>query len=332
MARSSRIIVFSAIAAVMTGGLLLGCSKQELTDGTVVSVLFTSDVRGKIEGCGCKHSGGGITKRSSKIKTARTEDPTVVYCDAGNWLSGTTEADQSKGMLAVDAYNELATSVVNVSERELALGMDVYRKAKHDAKFDFVSANLRAGGSAVADPYVVKRVKEARVGFIGLCGTRDVMRFDSLKLPADATIEDPVTAARRSVAALIGKTDLIVILSTCGDAVDSAIAMALPDVSLIIGGRSFRENTDAPWVIGSTRIVRSARDGRSMGRMDMVFGPDRKIKMYNPTTIAMEISDPGDERMLSLVRRYIPSFVDNPTDGVRIAAGSAAAAGVKQPE
>ena len=63
----------------------------------------------------------------------------------------------------------------------------------------------------------------------------------------------------------------------------------------------------------------------------MVFGPDRKIKMYNPSTITMEITDPGDEAMLNVVRKFIPSFVDNPTDGVRIPGSGAAVASTQKP-
>ncbi|MBI5059866.1 hypothetical protein HZB60_08840 [candidate division KSB1 bacterium] len=332
MPHSSKIFAIPSLVAALMAVALLGCSKREITDGTVVSILYTSDVRGKVEGCGCKHNGGGITKRSAKIKLIRAEDASAVYCDAGNWATGTPAADSSKGMLSVATYNQMATSVVNVSERELAFGYDAFRSARKDSKFAYVSANLKVGGSAVADPYIVKEVKEARVAFIGLCGTRDVMRFDSLKLPADATVEDPLTAARRNVAALLDEVDLIILLSTCGDAVDSSLAAALPQIALIVGGRSYRPNSDAPWVVGNTRVVRAARDGRSMGRMDMVFGPDRKIKMYNPTTITMEVGDPSDDVMLAVVRKFIPKFIDNPTDGVRIEPADVSVASSKPSE
>ncbi|MDD5089027.1 MAG: hypothetical protein PHI18_09575, partial [bacterium] len=135
-----------------------------------------------------------------------------------------------------------------------------------------VSANIRYQGATIADSYIIRRVREARVAFVGLCGTKDVMRSDSLKLPSEVTIEEPIVAARRAVAELVGKTNVIVILSTCGDAADSALASAIPGIDLIVGGRSYRNNADAPWKVRGTRIVRTQRDGRTLGRMDMVFG------------------------------------------------------------
>jgi 2',3'-cyclic-nucleotide 2'-phosphodiesterase (5'-nucleotidase family) len=295
-----------------------GCTKREIADGTVVSVIYSSDVRGKLEGCGCKHNGGGITKRSAKIKAARAEDSSVLYCDAGNFLSGTAEVDSTRGKLSVEAYNYVGASVVNVSERELAFGLDVFREIKSASKFDYVSANVLVRGSAVAEPFVIKEIKDARVAFFGLCGTKNTMRFDSLKLPEGSEITDPVAATRKTMDALAGRAELIILLSTCGDATDSLLAQMFPEIQLIIGGRSFRPNSAEPWKIGETRVVRADRDGRTLGRMDMVFGPKKEIKMYNPATVSMETSDPSDPQMLELVRRFVPTFTDNPTEGVRI--------------
>jgi len=252
--------------------LLAGCSDKEVPEGTLVSILYSNDVRGKLEGCGCQHNGGGITRRSAALAAAREDDPSIVYCDAGNFLSGTPEVDSTQGLLMVEVYNHLRATVVNVSERELAYGIDAFREARRRADFSFVSANLRHRDASITDPYVIRRMREARVAFIGLCGTKSVMRYDSLKLPEGVTIEEPVVAARKAVSELAGKANLIVLLSTCGDDVDSALARSIPGIHLIIGGRSYRANTNAPWNVGGTRIVRAQRDGRALGRMDMVFG------------------------------------------------------------
>lgn len=319
-------LVANTLCVPLCGLMLLlacGCGKKEIPDGTLVSIVYSSDVRGKLEGCGCKHNGGGITKRGAKIKAARAEDATVLYCDAGNFLTGTAEVDSTQGMLSVEAYNQLGASVVNVSERELAFGLEAFKKAKAESKFEFVSANVKVDGSSVAAPYAIKVVKDARVAFIGLCGARSTMRYDSLKLPPKTEIGDPVAAIRSALDGIGTGADLIVLLSTCGDAVDSMLATAFPNIQLIIGGRSYRANCSEPWVLGETRIVRADRDGRTLGRMDMVFGSQNKLKMYNPAVINMETSDPSDSEMLALIRKRVPGFTDNPTEGVRILNASA---------
>lgn len=297
--------------------ILSGCSTK-VAEGTIVTILYSSETRGKIEGCGCKKNGGGITKRAAKIAEARSIDDKIVYCDAGNFLSGTPEVDNSNGTLAIEAHNYMGTSVVNVSERELALGIDTYYTARKAAQFKFVSANLRSNGKQIAEEFVIEDVKGARVAWIGLCGTKETMRIDSSKLPSGVTVDDPMSIARRLLPGMRDKADLIVVLSTCGDRVDSLLASEFPYVNAVIGGRSFRANEDSPWQIGETRVVRSQRDGRSIGRLDFVFGKEGKIDKVQAQRINMETSDQTDQGMLALIREKIPGFVDNPQDGVRI--------------
>ncbi|RQV96857.1 bifunctional metallophosphatase/5'-nucleotidase [bacterium] len=309
----SSLIVLSTIST-----LFVGCEKREVPEGTLLSVFYSSDVRGKLEGCGCKRNGGGITKRAAKLAAAHQEDPQIIYCDAGNFMTGQPYSESSEGMVMVKAYNHMGTNVVNVSERELALGYDAFKKAKANSDFDYVSANVKFNGSSVADDYVIKKFKDAKVAFVGLCGTKEIMRYDSTHLPAGIEIVDPMVAARNVLPSLANKADVVIVLSTCGDETDSLLADHFEFVNLIIGGRSFRANEDKPWIVGDTRIVRANRDGKTLGRMDLVFGPEGKIKTYSPSKVTMETSDPSDESMLALVRQYLPDFVDNPKDGVRI--------------
>ncbi len=311
-----------AFLLIVLMSLAAGCGKGTVDEGTVVSILYSTDTRAKLEGCGCKKNGGGITKRAAKIEAARAEDETVLYLDAGNFLTGTPEADSLKGAVTVAVYDQLGANVVNVSERELAAGLDAFKTARKNSKFKYVSANVRYDGNSVADDFEIIKVKGARVAIIGLCGTKDVMRFDSLKGGSAMTVDDPLAIAKKVIPPLDEKSDIIVVLSTCGDAADSLLAKELQMIDLIIGGRSYRPNSDAPWVVGNTRILRAERDGKTMGRMDLVFGPERKIKTFSPSTIHMETSDPTSEKMLAVVRKFIPTFTDSPTGGVRIASSS----------
>ncbi len=50
------------------------------------------------------------------------------------------------------------------------------------------------------------------------------MRIDSSKLPTGVTIDDPMTIARRVLPDLKDKADMILVLSTCGDQIDSLMA------------------------------------------------------------------------------------------------------------
>jgi len=293
---------------------LSGCGSRSVPEGTLITIVYSSDVRGRLDACGCRQGSGGVARRSAAIQTVRGENPLTVYCDAGNFLSGTAHADSSRGLVSVAAYDHMRASVVNVSERELAFGVEAYRASRRKSRFEWVSANLTYRGGALAGDFVIRKINDARVAFVGLCGATAAMRSDSVMLPAGTVIEDPVEAAREAVVAIGDKADLVVVLSTCGDAMDSLVARDVPGIDLIIGGRSFRSNSGNPWVVGETRIVRADHDGRTLGRMDIVFGAENKIATWRASTITMEDPNRADPEMLALVRRYIPESIENPAE------------------
>lgn len=305
------------ITALLLAATLGGCGKPEISEGTRITLVYSNDSHGKLEGCGCKHDGGGILKRAHRIKTLREKDPTALYCDAGNFLFGSPEADTTEGKVSVAVHNALGTSVVNISEEDLERGLDIFEERRRDAKFDFVSANIRASGKPVAPPYVMKRTKGLDIAFVGLCAPLSVMRRDSSKLPAGVGVRDPMVTARQVIPRLSKKADLLVVLSTCGDALDSALAQTFTMIDVIIGGRTYRSNAAEPWKVGNATIVRAKRKGRSLGRLEFEFTHDRQIKSCTAFEEAMEVGASSDEAMLSVVRKFLPDFVDSPEEGTR---------------
>lgn len=295
-----------------------GCGKRDIMPGTMVSIVYSGDTRGRLEGYGCDRIEGGMTKRSARIADLRMTDPEILYLDAGNFLTGTPEVDQTRGLLMVAAYNRLGASIVNIGERELVNGIESFNAAKDESEFEYVSANIRHNGHLIADPFIVRTVHGVRVAVVGLCGTKRIMNYDTLMLPEGIVIDSPLQTAQKIVPSLADKSDIVVLLSSCGDAADSAIAGTVPGIHLVIGGRSYRPNADKPWIVEETRIVRAQHDGRSLGRMDMVLGENAKVETFSPSKLDLRASDRSDEQMLSLIRDIIPSFVDNSTDGVRI--------------
>jgi 2',3'-cyclic-nucleotide 2'-phosphodiesterase (5'-nucleotidase family) len=319
-----------AIAAVFLAVVFWGCGKPEITEGTRFTLVYSNDSHGKLEGCGCKRNGGGILKRAHRIKSLREADGSMLYCDAGNFLFGSHEADTTEGRISIAVHNELGTSVVNISEEDLERGLETFEQRRQEARFDFVSTNITADGKALAPPYVMKRVKGLDIAFVGLCASTSVMRRDSTKLPPGVRVENPMVAARQVIPRLAQKADLLVILSTCGDAIDSALAETFTMIDVIIGGRTYRSNAANPWKVGNAVIVRAQRQGRTLGRLEFEFAHDRQIKSCVAFEEAMETDAPSDEAMLAVVRKFLPDFVDSAEEGTRSGSDAASAPEVKE--
>ena len=289
----------------------IGCGKPEISEGTRITIVYSNDTHGKLEGCGCKYDSGGILKRTHRIKTIRANDSQMLYCDAGNFLFGTPEAEATQGKAQIAVLNELQASIVNISEEELEKGLDVFKQRQLEAEFDFVSANIEANGKPLASPYIMKQIKGLDVAFVGLCAPKNIMRSDSVKLPLGVQVRNPITAAQQVILKLAKKADLLVVLSSCGDSMDSALAKNFPVINLIIGGRTFRSNAGSPWEIGNTSIVRAKRNGSTLGRVEFEFSFDRQIKSVIAFEETLEMDTPSDNAMLAVVQKYLPDFADS---------------------
>jgi 5'-nucleotidase/UDP-sugar diphosphatase len=301
-------------AMLLLVALFIGCGKPEISEGTRITIVYSNDTHGKLEGCGCKHNSGGILKRSHRVKTIRTNDSQMLYCDAGNFLFGSSEANATQGKAQVAALNELQASIVNVSEEELEKGLDVFNQRKNEARFDFISANIEANGKPLTSPYIMKQIKGLDVAFVGLCAPTNIMRSDSAKLPPGVHVRNQMTEAQKVIPRLGKKADLLIVLSTCGDALDSALAKNFPMIDLIIGGRTFRSNAEDPWKIGNTSIVRAKRNGCVLGRVEFEFSLDRQIKSVITFEETLDMDTPSDESMLAVVQKYLPDFTDSAKD------------------
>ena len=310
----SNFLKLSLVTVLLLAASFIGCGKPEISEGTRITIVYSNDTHGKLKACGCKHNSGGILKRAHRVKTIRTNDSQVLYCDTGNFLFGSPEAEATQGKAQIAILNELQASVVNVSEGDLEKGLGVFEQSRKEAKFDFVSANIEANGKPLTSPYVMKQIKGLDVAFVGLCAPKNIMRSDSVKLPPGVHMRNPITAAQQVIPKLAKKADLLVVLSTCGDALDSTLAKDFPMINLIIGGRTFRSNAGAPWKIGSTSIVRAKRNGSTLGRVEFEFSLDRHIKSVIAFEEALETDSPSDKAMLAVVRKYLPNFTDGAKD------------------
>ncbi len=308
---SSNFSKLNLAAVLLLAVSFIGCGKPEISEGTRITIVYSNDTHGKLEGCGCKHNSGGILNRAHRIKTIRINDSQVLYCDAGNFLFGSPEAEATQGKAQIAALNELQASVVNISEEDLEKGLDVFNRRQNEAKFNFVSANIEANGKPLTSPYIMKQIKGLDVAFVGLCAPKNIMRSDSVKLPPGVHVRNPITAAQQVIPKLAKKADLLVVLSTCGDALDSTLAKNFPMINLIIGGRTFRSNADKPWEVGNTSIVRAERNGYTLGRVEFEFSFDRQIKSIVAFEETLQADAPSDKAMLAVVQKYLPGFTDN---------------------
>ena len=219
---------------------------------------------------------GGLARIATTIEQLRRSTTPVIVTVGGDFLSpsaiGTARVDGEPlaGRQAVAVLNLLGVQWATFGNHEFDIAEAAFRTRLTEIKFGLVSSNVTA---ADGTPFpgvptsVVQTVaaggRTIRIGFIGL--TIDFNRRPWVKYEA------PAESARREVAKLAGKVDAIVALTHLGLPGDQAIASAVPEIDLVLGGHE-HEN----WILrrgaGFTPIVKADANGKSAAIVTMTFG------------------------------------------------------------
>jgi 2',3'-cyclic-nucleotide 2'-phosphodiesterase (5'-nucleotidase family) len=254
--------------------------------GRVVSVVYSSNLLGRYENCGCPvHPLGGVARRATQVDRARAESDALLVVDAGDLL--TTEAPaarappgdraapsaseiERRARLLAAAFARTGTSALLPGERDLAIGLPLLRRIARDARLPLVASNLYdASGKLLFDPDRVVDGAGLRVGIFGVAApptAGDAYAFRAAGIDA----RDPVAAARAEVASLRGRgARVIVALVHVGAMAESRrLIAAVPGIDWAVLGHSGMQ-LEMPEDVGGTRMLEALREGKELGRLDL---------------------------------------------------------------
>jgi 5'-nucleotidase/UDP-sugar diphosphatase len=122
---------------------------------------------------------------------------------------------------------------------------------------------------AVAQPYTIVQVGQARVGILGLAYP-DTPGITKPQNVAGLDFRGAVETVQRYLPELEEKTDLIVVLSHLGLDGDQALAGAMDGIDVIVGGHS-HVFLDRPSVVNGTIILQAGAKGQDLGRLALTL-------------------------------------------------------------
>lgn len=259
---------------------------------------------------------GGVARRATKIKAIRSEaQHPVLVLDAGDTLFGQMLALQSEGRVIVEAMNAMGYDAMAVGQMDLAKGVDTLQARAKEARFAILSCNLVDAQSQqpIFQPYTILERGGVRFGVIG------VTEPEALQAPGvreAAQVLDPVGAVKKYLAEIKGQSDVLIVLSHLGVERDRALAQAIPEIALIIGGRS-RKLMPAPDIVGNTVITQMGYDGEWLGRLDVTL--DAQGRVHDPQSTVIELGPDvaDDARLKALVDSYKERFAQPTTEATQ---------------
>ena len=251
---------------------------------------------------------GGIARVATVVARERKARQPVLVTLGGDFLSpsalSTARVDGQplSGRQAVAALNLLGVDWATFGNHEFDLTEEAFRARMSEVRFGLVSTNVTDNIGRLFPPSQSSAVATVRAGGrsirIGLVGlTIDFTIKPYVKyLPA-------VDSSRAQVAALAGKTDAIVALTHLGLPGDTALAEAIPDMDLILGGHE-HENFVLRRGPALTTIAKADSNAKSVVIATLTFREPGARPEVTTRLERMDESVVPDAAMEAEVRRW----------------------------
>jgi 2',3'-cyclic-nucleotide 2'-phosphodiesterase (5'-nucleotidase family) len=224
---------FQAFSAWVFGVSLVvvvsSCATAAENATTELTILHTSDLHGSVmpfnDYANRPSDRGSLAQISTMVQEIRstTTHPVMVF-DSGDTLQGTpfeqfTHVRWGEPSPTIDAMNRIGYQAMAIGNHEFNFGLEVLERARKQAEFPFLSANiLREGTEETAfEPYAIFEQGPIRVGVLGLI-TPNVPGWEKPENYRGLVFEPMDEAARRWVPVLREKEncDVVVVLAHSG--------------------------------------------------------------------------------------------------------------------
>lgn len=213
----------------------------------------------------------------------------------------------TKGKVQVDAMNAMGYDAMSLGSGDFIIGLDNLRDRMDMAQFSILSANvvLSDTGALVAEPYATfELTAKHRAAVIGLTEP-DVVGFLQMTGGPAVRVLDGVETVRHYLDEVGGTADIIIVLSHMGLEHDEMLAKQIPQVDVIIGGKT-QMNLNPPRWLEPTRtvIAQVGGLGQYLGVLSLGFDAEGDIVSVGGGPVALGLEIPDDPIMTHLLERY----------------------------
>lgn len=281
--------IFTSVMAAALAMSLIGVQETtvEAAEGEFnLTIMHTNDTHANLD---------NVAKRVTLVDQIRETNPNNLLLDAGDVFSGTLYFNKYEGKADLPFMNLMKYDAMTFGNHEFDLGSTANKHLSlsqfvSGAEFPFVSANvdfskdvnlgpLQKGGYTAAaqdgEIYngIVKEFNGEKVGIFGLTTEETA----SISSAGDVTFSNYIAAAKEAVADFKGQdVDKVIALTHIGfdDNAnidnDKALAEAVPEIDVIVGGHTHTELPDGV-KIGKTVIVQAKQYNEFLGELDVTF-------------------------------------------------------------
>lgn len=286
-----------------------------------LTFLISSNTRAFLETCGCLLSqSGGVARMATVVRQELKKNPNLVLFSAGNAFPGRSveeDIDELELSAFLDSFEMMGYDFAAVTELELLYGYPALKKHSKTLSFPFICANIYDGNHSIFKPYVLKKMGNYSIGFLGISQEIYASPLTSMyqSQTAHLRINDPIEIIDRYLPELRKTCDLVVLVGRLDVAMIDDILDHTDQIDLIITPLSLSK-----WSINSSGEVYFGRwangflgntliwvcDGQTyaLDKLELNMGVSGKIRdfRYASLELSESVEDAPD------VRQYLKRF------------------------
>ncbi|CAN5142441.1 bifunctional UDP-sugar hydrolase/5'-nucleotidase [soil metagenome] len=255
-----------------------------------IQILHTNDIHGHLEGETVRASGRSFTQGGMPLLAGlardlrgRAADRTLLL-DAGDAWQGTLISSENRGQALTKIMSLMGYDAMTLGNHDFDWGQDVIAQRAKESSFPFLAANVveTATGRSPpwARPYIVKDLGIAQVAVIGL--TRpDLRTVTKATNVAGLRVAGVIETVKRYMPELRSQADIVVALTHVGydqangPENDQALAAAVPELDVIVGGHSHPTALRTARAVGNTTVVNTGSFAQNLGRLELVLAHEK---------------------------------------------------------
>jgi 5'-nucleotidase/UDP-sugar diphosphatase len=252
---------------------------------------------------------GGFKELAFRIDSLRAIKPLTFLVDAGDVMTGNPiseiEYKGATGGALYEMMNRMGYDVSCPGNHDFDISQENLIRLTKIAAFPSLSANIvnNKGEFPVNNkPYAIIERGGVRVGFIGLM-SQDLYGLVNQNNLVGIKVLSPVETAKKYIAELRPKVDLIVAITHEGVDDDSVLAAEAPGLDVIIGGHS-HTRLRTPKMVNNVPIVQAGSNCENLGELDVTLD-NGKVVSTSGSLIQLW---PGKNRPPSSVSSLVDSM------------------------
>jgi 2',3'-cyclic-nucleotide 2'-phosphodiesterase / 3'-nucleotidase len=302
-----------------------------------ITVLATTDTHGNIlpyDYFTKQQAPRGLAKIATLVEAVRKETRNTLLVDCGDTIQGSPlasvyEVDRREGRTRAPepmmlAMNAIGYDAMAVGNHEYNFGLEALQAARAAARFPWLSANTETGAALPPfAPYLVKTVAGVRVAVIGLT-TPVIPQWEKPEHIRGLSWLDPVTAVRRTLAALEAERPDVVLVAihgglgrdpetgaplpndTPGENPVWALAETFPGLTAVIFGHTHRSEPGRR--VNGVLLVQPRNWAMELARVDIALERDAagRFSVVGTTSRLLPVTaeTPPDPRIVALATPY----------------------------